>query len=177
MTVNQADIAAAVTIGAALPVVGWFLSANLAWLKALREQNPDMFVDPVAEPVKWIQSAPRRLTQSPKQWQRGDARLEALQIRMLRRLRAAFLLLSLLVLLTPIAIRTGISVAQNTNGSGLFSAFSFLVWLWVIGYFTYRLAYAAYRYGDGREVSRTEFLMSVVGILGTLLISGLMWSR
>jgi hypothetical protein len=176
MTINPADLAATLTIAAAIPVLGWFLSANMAWNKAVRKQNPEVFVDPIAEPVKWIQTAPRRLMESPKDWQRGNADLEALRVRMIRRLRASFLLLAFLVVLIAPASRIGLSLAGTIPDEGWFAVARLAAWAAVVGYFSFRLSMAAYRYGNGEQVSRTQFAMSIVGIVGTLAISGLMSS-
>ncbi len=99
--------------------------------------------------------------------------MEFLRVRTLQRMLATFLLLSLVVVLTPLAVRVGIGLSRLDRGGGLSGLIPVVVWLLVVGYYCYRLARAAYRFGNGEHVRRTEFVGSVMGIVGVLAISAL----
>ena len=61
------------------------------------------------------------------------------------------------------------ATAMFDRDPGPFAAFMVGIALIVLGYYFYRAARAANRFGNGLPVARTEFVIGVLGVIATLL--------
>ena len=173
MVQTTADLRLILTLVAAVPLGAWFFVAIRAWYQRIREQA-DVHVDPIAEPVRWARTGPSRLRILLTQMgtQAEDPDLELLRRQTLNRLIVAFLLTSLAMILGPAVVTTVSTLLRGGIEVGnLFGLVRVILVILVGGYFAYRLGRAAYRFGNGRDVRSTEFIVSIVGIVSFLFVA------
>jgi hypothetical protein len=157
----------------AIPIIVWYGLANLTWYRIVRKRDPDDHVDAIAEPVRWAVTAlgrERRLYEYLRT-PTTDPELELWRRRTIGRLISAIILIPAIFVLVPPAVRSVTYLASTEfERAGLVMAVgSALVFILGIGYFAYRFAAAAIRRGHGAHVARTEFAVSLAGIVGFIV--------
>ena len=151
----------------------WYVGANYQWTRALRRVEPGILVDPVSSPGVWIGTAPDRLRRLLHRLQtpESDPSMEQLRLRARNRFVIAATCGPALFLGAPIGILVvqAFATAMFDRDPGPFAAFMVGIALIVLGYYFYRAARAANRFGNGLPVARTEFVIGVLGVIATLL--------
>lgn len=159
-----------------LLLLGWFALANRHWVRLLRQQDPALFVDPVARPIEWATTAPTRMR---RMWRHvrtpsSDARLERARLTVVHRIVVACALGALAIFgLGPFStIMVGYVRAES--GRDTLTAVVFIgAVAGTVGYWGWRLTRAMFRYGNGQSIRVSEALIPIAGLVAATLMAAL----
>lgn len=160
----------------AIVLAAWFLAANQRWIRLVVTDEPDLRVDPVADPKRWFGTAGPRLRRLLEllRTPAGQPELDLARRQTINRLITFCVLAPIALFGLPVAaaILSFYSTTEFKRG-GLIGAIFLIVLAGVLGYWLYRLALATLRFGNGLAYRTTEFAISIFGIVAALVVAWL----
>jgi hypothetical protein len=166
-----------ISVGIVITLGAWYLAANRIWYRLLREREADLEVDAVAEPGRWVQTAPSRLRLllASLGTPAADDQLEYWRRRTVNRAVGGVVVVAAVVLLGPLAVVSVASLlSTELERGGTWFAIGFAICtIGGLGYFVSRLAIAVVRFGNGEPVPRAAFIISLVGITAFIAAAAL----
>jgi hypothetical protein len=174
VVLTQLGLLAATAV--AIVLASWFVAANRRWIRLVVSDEPDLRVDPVADPKLWLGTAGPRLRRLLDGLRTPTAQpeLDLARRQTMNRLIAFCVLAPIALFGLPVAASVISFYATTEVGrGGWIGAIFFLVLGGILGYWLYRLALATVRFGNGLVRRPTDFAIPIFGVVAALLMAWL----